>query len=451
MDFTAAEEWMYFVLIGERPLQASSDMAYENMAPHDRLSERLQGARSGIMELSTMVDGALPPDSADQFKQTTSRLLEIVDQLSEQASGQGGHLVKQSNNIMTSKIELQIELAFLLAELATITAMSFFTGGLSFFDTAIAKARTTVSILTILTRLMGGAPGPFSSILQALTEALTNFAAQVMTISLTRGDRRPSGIDWKDVGISAFAGFVGGIVGDVISKGLTNYFKNNFKNFYDNKWGNFGANAFTGAASEGPSEGVAEILTNGIFYGSWKVDPMSIAGGSISAVTEVILSTSLENIANKMGNKFFDADSFTDLNVLPDPNSPLGGGGGSNNTTSTPDPITTVTPNPNTTSSPAPTPTSSPAPTPTSSPAPTPTSSPASSTADLTPLPLPDPVPNGSAFVTPPPTPAPTPAPLPDATPTPLPASSTADLTPLPLPDPVPNGSAFVTPPPTPA
>ncbi|MFJ9590980.1 hypothetical protein ACIRSD_45995, partial [Streptomyces acidicola] len=425
MDFTAAEGWIYFVLIGERPLEASSDMAYENGAPHDTLAERLQGTRKGIMELSSMVDGALPPDSADQFRQTTSRLLEIVDQLSEQARGQTRNLTKQSNNIMTSKIELQIELAFLLAELALITALSFFTGGLSFLDTAVAKARTTVAILTILTRLMGDAPGPFSSILQALQEALTNFAAQVMTISLTRGNRRPSGIDWKDVGISAFAGFVAGIVGDVIARGITNYFKNNFKNFYDNKWGNFGTNVFTGAASEGPAEGVAELLTNGIFYGKWKVDPMAIAGGSVSSVTGSILNTVFENIAGNLGSKFFNVDDFTNLNTLPDPNSPLGGGGGSGNTTFTPNP----TPTPNPIPIPTPNPITTPSPTPT--------------TADLTPPPLPNPVPNGPTFVTPPPTPAPTPTPLPntalDATTTPSPTPTTANLTPPPTPAPTPT------------
>ncbi|MGO4755610.1 hypothetical protein AB4212_44640, partial [Streptomyces sp. 2MCAF27] len=153
IEFPEEVRWILFVLLGELPLQASSDMAFDRNTPYEDNGDRVLELRDRITDLVYKVDGALPPEVADRFKEAMATLIDVggsdtmsgfSDQFRQKSRNQIGH----SRNIMESKFEIIAEALILLAELAIIAALSFFTGGLSFGDTAAAKARTTVAVLT---------------------------------------------------------------------------------------------------------------------------------------------------------------------------------------------------------------------------------------------------------------------------------------------------------------
>ncbi|MEU5977612.1 lonely Cys domain-containing protein [Streptomyces sp. NPDC047315] len=333
IEFPEEARWILFVLLGELPLQASSDMAFSSATPYDDKAGQVLTLRGELIDLLGKVDGALPPQVAASFKEALAPLTgmggsDVLGDLAQEIRKVSGNRVKQSQKIMESKYEIIAEALILLAELAIIAALSVFTGGLSFTQTATAKARTTVAVLTIMQRLLNQTH-LLSALSEAVQEALTALAVRLAMIALNDGKRRPDGIDGRDILKAFVVGGFAGFFGDVISKYIGDIFKNQFKNFGDNKWAVFGGNVFRNAASEGPSEGFAEFLVNGIFDGRWKFDLLSMAGGSVSAVTEMILSGALDHITKDLNKKFFDGRNvFATYNPPPGPNTVLGGGGG---------------------------------------------------------------------------------------------------------------------------
>ncbi|MGW5677974.1 lonely Cys domain-containing protein [Streptomyces sp. NPDC003860] len=333
IEFPEEARWILFVLLGELPLQASSDMAFSSATPYDDKAGQVLALRGELIDLLGKVDGALPPQVAASFKEALAPLTgmggsDVLGDLADQIRQVSGNRVKQSQKIMESKYEIIAEALILLAELAIIAALSVFTGGLSFTQTATAKARTTVAVLTIMQRLLNQSH-LLPALSEAVQEALTTLAVRLAMIALNDGKRRPDGIDGRDILKAFVVGGLAGFFGDVISKYIGDIFKNQFKNFGDNKWAVFGGNVFRNAASEGPSEGFAEFLVNGLFDGRWKFDLLSMAGGSVSAVTEMILSGALDHITKDLNKKFFDGRNvFATYNPPPGPNTVLGGGGG---------------------------------------------------------------------------------------------------------------------------
>ncbi|MEU3599344.1 hypothetical protein ABZ714_11520 [Streptomyces sp. NPDC006798] len=334
IEFPEAARYILFVLLGELPLQASSDMAFSSSIPYEDKAGQVLDLRSEIADLLNKVDGALPPQVAASFKEALAPLTgaggqDLLGELAGQISQVSDNRIRQSQKIMESKYEIIAEALILLAELAIIAALSFFTGGLSFSQAATAKARTTVAVLTIMQRLLNQTH-LLPALSEAVQEALTTLAVRLAMLTLNDGPRRPDGIDGRDILKSLAVGGLAGFFGSGISDLIGDIFKRQFRNFGDNKWGVFGGNVFRNAASEGPSEAFAEFLVNGLFDNRWKFDLLSMAGGSLSAVTEMILSGALDHIAKGLNSKFFDGRNvFTTYNPPPGPDTVLGGGGGS--------------------------------------------------------------------------------------------------------------------------
>ncbi|MGW1281418.1 hypothetical protein ACWD4V_31265 [Streptomyces tsukubensis] len=347
IEFPDPARYILFVLLGELPLQASSDMAFSSSMPYDDKSAQVLDLRNEITDLLGRVDGALPPQVAASFKEALAPLTgaggpDLLGDLAGQIRQVSDNRVKQSQKIMESKFEIIAEALVLLAELAVIAALSVFTGGLSFSQAAVAKARTTVAVLTIMQRLLNQAH-LLPALSEALQEALTTLAVRLAMLSLNDGKRRPDGIDGRDILKALAVGGLAGFFGSAVSKYIGDIFKNQFRNFGDNKWGVVGGNVFRNAAAEGPSEAFAEFLVNGLFDNRWKFDLMSMAGGSISAVTEMILSGALDQIAKGLNSKFFDG-----RNVFGAYNPPFGpdsfpGGGGNKVVVHTPGPAPDTT------------------------------------------------------------------------------------------------------------
>ncbi|MCX4966939.1 lonely Cys domain-containing protein [Streptomyces sp. NBC_00654] len=332
IEFPEAARYILFILLGELPLQASSDMAFSSAVPYDDKAAQVLDLRGEVIDLLNKVDGAVPPRVAESFKEALAPLTgaggsDVLGDLAEQIRQVSDNRTKQSQKIMESKFEIVAEALILLAELALIAALSFFTGGLSFSQTATAKARSTVAILTIMQRLLNQTH-LLPALSEAVQEALTTLAVRLAMLTLNEGRRRPDGIDGRDILKSLAVGGLAGFFGSFVSKGLGDIFKNQFRNFGDNKWGVLGGNVFRNAAGEGPSEGLAEFLVNGLFDNRWKFDVMSMAGGSLSAVVEMFLSDALNHITKGLNSKLFDGRNvFSPYNPPPGPDNLLGGGG----------------------------------------------------------------------------------------------------------------------------
>ncbi|WP_454343900.1 lonely Cys domain-containing protein [Streptomyces canus] len=308
-------------------------MAFTRSGTFEEHGDRVLELRDRVADLLNKVDGALPPEVADRFKEAMATLVTLngsdqMSDFSDQFRQKSRNQVQSSRNIMESKFEIIAEAFRLLGELAFIAAMSIFTGGLSFGDTAAAKARSTVAILTILDRLLRQTH-LLPSLSEAVEEALTTFAVRLAMLALNDGKRRPDGIDWTAIGKSAAVGALAGMFSSVIAKNIGTIYKKQFNNFNNSKWGNFGGDVFRHFTSEGPSEAVAEYLVNGLFDGKWKFSPMSLAGGGLSAVVENIISNEVADIGKNLNSKFFGGQNNpTAFNPLPGPDSPLGAGAG---------------------------------------------------------------------------------------------------------------------------
>ncbi|WP_406398019.1 hypothetical protein OH805_03650 [Streptomyces sp. NBC_00879] len=333
IEFSEEVSTMLFVLLGERPLQADSDLAYGSRLPFQDYGDRLRDLSDKIRDSLSSVQGALPPQVAEQYIQAMGMLTgtngvdhfgEFVKQLEDLADGQ----IEQSRKIMESKWEIIAEIVQLLIELAFIAAMAFFTGGLSFGEAALAKARTRLSVLLILDRLLRST-NLLPAFSEALQEAFTTFAVRLAMLSLNTGDRRPDGIDWSDIGKSAAFGAVAGFFIGGLSGVFNNIFKNYFKDFGDNKWLRGGGDIGEGFLAEGFGETGAEFVVNGLYTGNfeWKWD--TFFGAGLSSISEFVIFGGVGAGALFLNNKFFGPHDFNEYNELPGQDG--GGGQGSAN------------------------------------------------------------------------------------------------------------------------
>ncbi|MCP3770681.1 hypothetical protein NLY10_29065 [Streptomyces sp. MAR25Y5] len=333
---------MLWILIGEMPLQARENLAYASQELYQdfgrgirRLNEEI---RRSISEAST----SLPKDVGAQYVRGLSMLTDdggvnhldrMIDQLDEIARGQVDHSMK----IQAAKWEIIAEIVMLLIELALLAALAAITGGTSLSQMALARARSRLAVLLIVQRLLRMshlAP----ALTEAMSEALQTLAVRLAQIVLNSGDRKPHGIDWKDVGKAAAFGALVGALGSVLEFGgnhLKNWFKNSFDNFDSfvkkhphwnitlNGAGELGGAFVVGAVSES----VGEYLIQGAFEGDWDFEWETFVGSGTSSMFDVVAGGAVAGGALWLHNKF---NTTTDLGDLNDTSLlDIGGNGGS--------------------------------------------------------------------------------------------------------------------------
>ncbi|MEU9579125.1 hypothetical protein AB0D95_17980, partial [Streptomyces chilikensis] len=320
---------MLWILIGEMPLQARENLAYASQELYQdfgrgirRLNEEI---RRSISEAST----SLPKDVGAQYVRGLSMLTDdggvnhldrMIDQLDEIARGQVDHSIK----IQAAKWEIIAEIVMLLIELALLAALAAITGGTSLSQMALARARSRLAVLLIVQRLLRMshlAP----ALTEAMSEALQTLAVRLAQIVLNSGDRKPDGIDWKDVGKAAAFGAVVGALGSVLEFGgnhLKNWFKNSFDDFdnFVKKHPNWnitlnGAGELGGAFVVGAvSESVGEYLVQGAFEGDWDFKWETFVGSGTSSVFDVIAGGAAAGGALWLHHKFTTDTGLGDLN-----------------------------------------------------------------------------------------------------------------------------------------
>ncbi|WP_428957203.1 scabin-related ADP-ribosyltransferase [Streptomyces sp. cg35] len=226
---------MLFILTGERLLQADEDMAYASRQPYGRLGKRVRDL-SGLIEKSVRdISTAMPDDVGREYVRAMSMLIddggknylrEFGDQLDKIADGR----VKASMDILESKWQVIAEVIRLLIEIAFYLALSYFTGGASLTQIALAKARSRLLILTTLSHLLERMH-LLPSLTEALEEAFTTFVVRLGMMLAGPDGRRPDGFDWgqilKDGAFGALAGGFASIFHGA-AKNILNGYDNNF-------------------------------------------------------------------------------------------------------------------------------------------------------------------------------------------------------------------------------
>ncbi|WP_262061194.1 lonely Cys domain-containing protein [Streptomyces sp. STR69] len=341
LDFPEWARKLIFVLIGEWPLQANEDMAYDSTTAWSDHARRVRNLRALIVKSIDEAGAALPPGVGDSYVRAMSTLTgaggrdylnEFADGLEKIGQGQ----VKNSRDIMESKWSIIAELIHLMLELALIAALSFFTGGASAGEAALARARSRLAILLALDRLLQRTH-LMPSISEAIQEAFETFAVRLAMLTINKGDHRPDGFNWTDIGKSALFGLVVGGLAQGLDKVFHN-FKNLFKNFDDNK---FNKNLFhvTGDfTTEAVAEGAGETLVNGVLDGKWSWSWNTFVGAGLSGISELAGHHVFEGAGSWLGSNYFkNANLRLDLQNTNTFNQP--GGPGSAKFTPTPTPV----------------------------------------------------------------------------------------------------------------
>ncbi|MDX3329532.1 hypothetical protein PV405_33555, partial [Streptomyces sp. ME02-6979-3A] len=346
IDFPPDVRTMLWILLGEMPLQARENLAWESRQLYLALQKGLIDLRAASRETIQMVEDALPPEVAKPYIESvrmltdmpggTDPIQQLLYQLDELANGQ----IDYSQNIQGSKWEIISEIIMLLAELALLAALMAFTGGASVSQMFLARARSKLAILMIIDRLLRMthiAP----TLGEAVQEAIQTLAVRLAQIGLNTGGRKPGGVDWKDVGVAAaFGALTAGFmeIFDKFLKPVSNYFKNVLGDVFDKFHINPNSLLFKGLVNGPPAvvttfvvggaaESTAEVIINGAFYDKWEFKWETFVGSGTSTLFDAGAGLAIGAGAFTIYNNYFNnKNQFTDLNDLPGPDSPLGGG-----------------------------------------------------------------------------------------------------------------------------
>ncbi|MGW2212996.1 lonely Cys domain-containing protein, partial [Streptomyces sp. NPDC001781] len=346
IDFPPDVRTMLWILLGEMPLQARENLAWESRQLYLALQKGLIDLRAGARETIQMVEEALPPEVAQPYIDSVRMLTDmpggndpvqrLLHQLDELANGQ----IDYSQKIQGSKWDIIAEIIMLLAELALLAALMAFTGGASVSQMFLARARSKLAILMIIDRLLRMshiAP----TLGEAITEAIQSLGTQLAQIALNKGGRRPDGVDWKDVAVNgAFGALTSGFMEffDKVLKPVQNYFKDLLGDVFDKFKFDRNSLLFKGLTNGPPAvvttfvvggaaESTAEVIINGAFYDKWEFKWETFVGSGTSTLFDAGAGLAIGAGAFSIYNSYFDnGHRFPDVNDLPGPGSRLGGG-----------------------------------------------------------------------------------------------------------------------------
>ncbi|MBK3579754.1 hypothetical protein JHN63_39385, partial [Streptomyces sp. MBT65] len=223
--------WLFFILIGEKFLEANEDHAYDTSRSFDQLHQHVGALKARAKQAVLTVGEGLPKGTADQFIGAINEVLPYLDKFEADLDNVTKNQVNIAMQIREAKWNIVAELIRLFIELAILAVMSFFTGGASASEAAVARARSRVFILEVLLEL-SRRTHLLPSFLEAVEEAFMTLAVRLaMMVGAPKG-QRPKSIDWGDIGLSAAFGAVAGFLAPILTKTMKNL-TNNVKNIGD--------------------------------------------------------------------------------------------------------------------------------------------------------------------------------------------------------------------------
>ncbi|MFE3144375.1 lonely Cys domain-containing protein [Streptomyces scopuliridis] len=350
---------LMFVVVGEWFPLTNEDIAALRGQIMEATKGKVDILKGKVDDSVAFVGDALPGEVGKNFIDAMGVIRPELDKLTDGMSEASEGHRKTSMDVREAKWNLIAELIKLAAEIAVFTALAAITGGASATQIAVRKMIARVRMLVILHELANRIPF-ISAIPEAIEEALLTLGTRLALMRWAPEDLRPGGVNWKDVGIAGFFGWLtstfANIFGAVVRKftnGLNDFFDNWMKDPPDNKWGddlgdNFvnrpGRNSWDDlpgrqgfdirrhvvdeigqAPSEGAAETLAEGLVNEIFYDGFKINPWTALGAAVSRQLDLGLVGAGQALGGALHNFFtFKSDLRTDNSA-----GPPGGGSGS--------------------------------------------------------------------------------------------------------------------------
>lgn len=220
--------WLFFILIGEKFLEANEDRAYDTSQSFHLLRQHVGELKSRAKQSVLVVGEGFPKGTADEFIGAINQVLPYLDKFESDLDKVTKSQVNTAMQIREAKWNIIAELIRLFIELAILAVMSFFTGGASASQAAVARARSRIFILEVLLEL-SRRTHLLPSFLEAVEEAFMTLAVRLAMMKGAPKGQRPTSIDWKDIGISAAFGAVAGFLAPIFSNTMKN-FTNNIKN-----------------------------------------------------------------------------------------------------------------------------------------------------------------------------------------------------------------------------
>lgn len=182
--------WLFFILIGEKFLEANEDHAYDTSQSFDQLREHVGALKSRAKQAVLVVGEGLPKGTAEQFIGAINQVLPYLDQFEADLDKVTKNQVGIAMQIREAKWNIIAELVRLFIELAILAVMSFFTGGASASQAAVARARSRVFILEVLLEL-SRRTHLLPSFLEAAEEAFMTLAVRLaMMTGAPKGNGR---------------------------------------------------------------------------------------------------------------------------------------------------------------------------------------------------------------------------------------------------------------------
>ncbi|WP_435615134.1 hypothetical protein [Streptomyces coelicoflavus] len=235
LDPNESVKKLFSGLTGQPWIDADEDLAYtsgQDYSGHGWNSEKLAGLiRRSVHDIA----GALPDDVARAYSDAMRSLIDdggknpLIDfagQLYQIAEGRR----KTSMDIMEAKWQMIAEVVLLMAQIAFLLALSFFTGGVSASQILLARLRSRLRILLIMSQLLQRFH-VLPSLSEAFQEAFTTFAVRLAMMNFAPDGRRPDGIDWNDILKSAAFGAAAGAFTSIFdnwARSIVKSFDNDF-------------------------------------------------------------------------------------------------------------------------------------------------------------------------------------------------------------------------------
>ncbi|MGC0361510.1 hypothetical protein RKD25_008885 [Streptomyces sp. SAI-124] len=220
---------LFFLLTGELLTDANSVKAYFDRLPYVALGRELNALRGQLAKAGDDIARALPDEVGRAYRRAVGPLIgeggqDILRDFARSLDEIAENRRKASTSILKAQWDIVAELVRLAIEIAFLTLLSYFTGGLSASQIFLAKLRSRLVLLLTVNRLLKSlhvAP----SLTEAIDEILQSIAVQVALMKFGPDGRRPRGLDGKDIYLSGLTGFLAG--------GLTSLVGNFGKNVVD--------------------------------------------------------------------------------------------------------------------------------------------------------------------------------------------------------------------------
>ncbi|MGO4417918.1 hypothetical protein AB4Z54_03885, partial [Streptomyces sp. MCAF7] len=229
ITYTPEEAMWIQILIGEKPIHAKANLAWESQDQFPDLADNLVAFVDSVRDAIADVARAFPKPVGDALTQAMEPLTgsggsngigDLLNRLRMDLPNERG---QQSMKIQQAHWEIIAEITMMLIELAMLAAMSFFTGGASLSAAALVRARHALAILMAMQRLLNFFPIA-GALLEAVQEMIQALAVNLAQLTIPPPNRRPDGIDGKNVLESGFYGFVTGLFIDIF-QGAAKFFK----------------------------------------------------------------------------------------------------------------------------------------------------------------------------------------------------------------------------------